>query len=142
MEIQKGVCSCVLVQGGRIVHRGQGIGVSPLRALYECEDGRRMMQGAFLADKVIGKAAAVLAVLGRVQAVYGEVTSRAALHFLNGRGIPCEYGALVDGIQNRSRDGMCPVEQSVLQEEDVQKAYEAMVQTIAVLMAKKDEKQM
>ncbi len=135
-EIRQDEWSCVLVQGEKIVYRGTGPGVAPLRKLYESEDGRRQMQGAWLYDKVIGKAAAVFAVLGQVDAVYGEVTSRAAHRYLNERGVHCEYGDLVDFIQNRTKNGLCPVEQSVLQEDDPQKAYDAILHTIQGLMEK------
>ncbi len=135
--IQAGTYSCILIQGDTFVYKGEGIGVSPLRKLYESEQGRQNMHGALLVDKVIGKAAAVLAVLGQVEAVYGEITSRVAFAYLEENGIRCEYGTLVECIQNRTKDGLCPVEQSVLHEENAQKAYNAMVHTIQTLMAKK-----
>ena len=47
------------------------------------------LRGAQIADKVIGKAAAVLMVLGRVQEVYTDIISEPAIGFI----AACEYKA-------------------------------------------------
>lgn len=71
----------------------------------------RLLRGAFIADKVVGKGAAALMVLGGVEGLFADVVSRPALELLAGAGIAVEYTVVVPGIMNRAGTGTCPVEQ-------------------------------
>lgn len=71
------------------------------------------LQGAWIADKVIGKAAAGLLVNVKVARVYAEVMSRLALPLLDAAGIPYSYGQLVSRIVIPEGDQRCPLEQIV-----------------------------
>lgn len=84
-------------------------GIVPLLTLTETDE----WQGACAADKIVGKAAAMLYVLLGVQAVYAEVMSLPAKTLLESRGIRTAYGTLTDNIINRSGTGLCPMEQAV-----------------------------
>lgn len=134
-EIESGRCSCVVVQGGQIVWQGEGRGVAPIKRLYESEDGKKLLKGAFLADKLLGKAAAMLLVLGGVAAAYGLTVSEAAYEYLQVHGVPCGCGRLVPYVKNREGSGLCPLEQAVLMIDDPKAGYAAIVGTIARLMA-------
>lgn len=68
---------------------------------------------AFLADKVIGKGAALLAVKGGFAEVYGELMSRRALAVLTAADIPTSYSKIVNNIINRDGTDICPVERIV-----------------------------
>ncbi|MDE6528439.1 MAG: DUF1893 domain-containing protein, partial [Muribaculaceae bacterium] len=61
-------------------------------------------------DKVVGKGAAALMVLGGVKTVYAAVISRAALQLLTDAGVDVSYSHLVSSIINRAGTGPCPVE--------------------------------
>src|SRR5690606_1125224 len=68
----------VLVARGSVVAMGSGPGVLPLvRALERIDPAQ--LRGAALADKLIGRAAALAAVCAGLGAVHGEFMSRAAL---------------------------------------------------------------
>lgn len=69
-----------------------------------------LLQGAAVADKVIGKGAAALMISGGVRAVYTPVISMPALQFFNDADVDIEYDTLVPHIINRKGDGICPVE--------------------------------
>lgn len=69
-----------------------------------------LLDGAFVADKVVGKGAAALMAAGRVRELFADVVSHAALELLNGAGIPVSYTVAVPHIINRAGDGICPVE--------------------------------
>ncbi len=101
---------------GAIVKTAQGRGVSPLLALVDAETDAKTLRGAAVADRVIGKAAAMLLVYAGATAVYGAIMSEAGQYYLLAHGVTASYGKLVPRIANRSRDGMCPVEQAVLDE--------------------------
>ena len=100
-------CSCVIANGHRIESFHER-GVKDLHRLL-CDD-RALLDGAFIADKVVGKGAAALMVAGGVMGVYTDVISRPALTLFSQSGIDVEYGTLVDNIINRAGTDICPVE--------------------------------
>lgn len=105
----RGGYSCVIADRDRVM-TSRAHGIAPL--LERAERSERL-EGAFVADRIIGKAAAMLLVVMRVASVYGQVMSREAEALLSANGIEVEYGALTDHIINRSGDGLCPMEQAV-----------------------------
>lgn len=107
--LARGVYSCVIADRDRVM-TSRAHGIAPL--LERAERSERL-EGAFVADRIIGKAAAMLLVVMRVASVYGQVMSREAEALLSANGIEVEYGALTDHIINRSGDGLCPMEQAV-----------------------------
>ena len=71
----------------------------------------QLLRGAFIADKVVGKGAAALMVLGGVEGLFADVVSRAALDLLAAAGKAVAYTVAVPHIVNRAGTGTCPVEQ-------------------------------
>lgn len=106
-------CSCVILQGNqmRFFHNR---GIADLYQLYKHE--RDFVLGAAIADKVIGKGAAALLVLGGFKLVYADVISQSAHSLLQDANIETHYGKIVDHIENRSKTGWCPVESRCLNE--------------------------
>lgn len=89
-------CSLVVKNHGIITTYSKP-GVRDLEHLLDHEP--EVLQGAVIADKVIGKAAAAMAVVGGVKALYAEVMSKKAIPFLEEAGIAYSYGTLVDTIK-------------------------------------------
>lgn len=107
--LARGGYSCVIADRDRVM-TSRARGIAPL--LERAERSERL-EGAFVADRIIGKAAAMLLVPMQVASVYGQIMSREAEALLSANGIEVEYGALTDHIINRSGDGLCPMEQAV-----------------------------
>ena len=82
-------------------------------------------KGFTAADKVVGKAAALLYALMGVSSLYASVISEGALTVCKSFGISVEYGALAQNIINRRGDGFCPMEQAVADISDPQTAFNA-----------------
>ena len=101
-------CSCVICSGGGAVHKFYGRGVSDLYRLLATDP--QMLDGAFVADKVVGKGAAALMVLGRIRELYADIISSPALLLLETYGIKVSYRLQVPNIMNRTNTGICPVE--------------------------------
>ena len=100
-------CSCVIANGGTTrIFRERGV-----KDLYRllCDEPA-FLRGAFVADKVVGKGAAALMLLGGVGEVYADVISRPALDLLSGTPVRVSYTLEVPRIVNRTRTGLCPVE--------------------------------
>ncbi len=105
--LHNGGYSCVIGKGEE-VRTFMRRGVADLFWLLKNEPS--FLYNAFLADKVVGKGAAALAVLGGVQRVYADTMSQAAFDLLCENGVPTETAEVVPFIRNRKGDGMCPVE--------------------------------
>ena len=91
------------------------------------------LAGCSAADVVVGKAAAMLFAKCRIAAVYAGTLSRHAQGYLGAAGMPYEYGALTEYIVNREGTGMCPMEQTVLSEEDAERGYHLLRDKLAAL---------
>ena len=99
--------SCV-VDNGVEVRSFYGRGVSDLYRLLTEEP--EFLTGAFIADKVVGRGAATLMILGGVNAVFARVISTPALEFFRTYGIEVEYTVEVPHIINRQGSDWCPLE--------------------------------
>ncbi|MBQ2427241.1 MAG: DUF1893 domain-containing protein [Ruminococcus sp.] len=90
------------------VHVSEESGLASLLSLV----GEDTWIGAAAADKVVGKAAAMLFVLLRVKSLYAEVITETAKAVLEAQGIECVYGTLVERLIDA--DGkVCPSELAV-----------------------------
>lgn len=98
-------------------------GVKPLVAWVESGEDFR---GFSAADKVVGKATAFLYTLLGVKAVYAGVISKSASEVLESKKILVEYGEFAEYIINRSGDGICPFEATVLDINDSKIAYQVI----------------
>lgn len=100
-------CSCVIYNEGETRLFWER-GVQDLYRLLKTEPD--FLQGAFIADKVIGKAAAALMALGGVDEVFARVISSPARELLERSGIKVDCLSEVPHIINRTRTGWCPLE--------------------------------
>lgn len=91
------------------------------------------LSGYSVADKVVGKAAAMLFALAGITSVYAIVISTAGKDFLRSKGIQVEYVAEVPYVVNRTGTGICPMEQTVEALSDPSVAYERIVAKLAEL---------
>jgi hypothetical protein len=83
------------------------------------------LEGASVADRVAGKAVALLCVYAGISQVYAVVLSRKAKTVFQENGIPCEWQELVDNILDLNRNSVCPFEKTAADISDPQKAYAA-----------------
>ncbi len=116
IELAKRALSCenatlAIVKDGMVqcfVERG----IAPLTV--QLKKDRSALCGFSVADKVIGKAAALLMVYGRVKCVYAAVASAPALEVFHKYGIEIECGRVVARIENRTKTGLCPMESKAM----------------------------
>lgn len=110
--------SCVVGKGGTIrTFSRRGVADLYDLLLHDAD----FLQGAEVADKVVGKGAAALLALGKVQRVYAALISEPALRLLLAEGIAVDYGEAVDYIKNRTQTGSCPLEARCKDEDDPRK---------------------
>ena len=104
-------CSLVVEDASGEVTTYNEPGVRDLIWLLDNEPVR--LNGARVADKVIGRAAAALLSKGGVAVVHGEVMSRLALPLLEGAGVKVSWSTLVDAIVVPEGDTRCRLEEIV-----------------------------
>lgn len=116
-------CSCVIAQGNdtRSFHQR---GVADLYTLV-CQEPD-FLNGASIADKVVGKAAAALMVKGKIRELYADTISLSALTLLRSHRISVEFGKVVPYIYNRDHTGWCPLEARCYKEESVDSMFQAI----------------
>lgn len=119
--LQAGAAIAIVNGGGELTYNERGV-----KTLLSLQSGS--LAGAFVADRVVGKAAAMLMVHGGAIEVYAEVISAPALEVLRRHKIVCLYGEVVPNIINRDKTGICPMEQTVLDVDDIAKAYKLLVE--------------
>ena len=122
-------CTCVLC-GDTAIYKSDRRGVAPLLQLLE--DGVQAA-GFSAADRVVGKATAFLYCLLGVKEVYAHVMSRPAEAVLKQAGVAASWGQLVEGIQNRQKNGPCPMEHATRDCKTAEEALAAIRRTLESL---------
>ncbi len=97
-----------LVVAGDGIRIFDGRGISDLYGLLT--EHPDWLRGASVADKVVGKGAAALLVLGGVREVHADVISIFALELLDSHSIKTTHKTIVPHIINRTGTGLCPLE--------------------------------
>lgn len=100
-------CSCVIRNGDTIrVFRERGV-----KDLYRLlTEEPALLDNAFIADKVVGKAAAALMIAGGVKEVFADVVSRPARELFRAAHVREEHTLEVPHIINRTQTDWCPLE--------------------------------
>lgn len=124
--------TCVLSDGESLIKRTER-GVKPILSLL---DRHADCRGYLVADKVVGKAAALLYAKLGIAALYAHVISEPAVKMCEKYGISLEYGSKTPRIVNRSGDGMCPMEQAVYETDDFDEAEISVRKKLAELSEK------
>ena len=93
--LHSGKYSCVIANNGSIRTFKQP-GIADLYDLLQQDVS--FLRGAIVADKVVGKAAATLMILGNIQQVYADIISQSALELLQNTDIQVDFGQLVPFI--------------------------------------------
>ncbi len=125
-ELAKKDCSIIASNGYSSFENGIKPVIVPM-----CQD-IAFFKDCAVADKIIGKASAMLLVLSGVKEVYTPVLSKAGKEVFECYGVPCEYDSLADYIVNRRGDGMCPMEMTVKDIDDPMEAFEALKKKLAL----------
>lgn len=117
--LEKNKCTCVLIKGSE-TYTSHEKGVAPL--LKFIDSGVNLI-GFSAADKIVGKAAALLYAYMGVTELYAKIVSANAAEFLRQHKIALQYGELVPYIINRNGDDICPIEKTVADNDNPAEAF-------------------
>ena len=93
----------------------------------------KKLESASVADKVAGKAVALLCVYAGINAIYAETLSKKARDALEKAGIACEWKELVDNILDPRKNDVCPFEkeaENITNPEDAYEKFKALQQKL------------
>lgn len=100
--------SLVVVKDGEVVFKSDDRGIKPLYTAVK--ENKESLKGSSIADKVIGKAAAMLCEYGQIQKLYTSLISQKAIEVLDKANIKYYYELDVPFIKNRDNTDLCPIE--------------------------------
>jgi hypothetical protein len=134
--IEAGKFGFAAIKNGVIIYEGKGRGVSPLLELASTEEGLRKLEDALIVDRIIGKAAAMIIVLGKATHAYGLTMSKSGEEYLQAFGVKTKNNRCVDAISDRTGRGICPMERSVMEIDSPAEGFEKLQETLAALRSK------
>ncbi len=99
----------VVVKDGKTIFDSGAHGISSfLEVIGKSAD---LVRGACVADKIVGKAVALLCSYGGVKAVYASVLSMVAKTTLEDDNVIVHWGKLVEIVQGKDETTVCPFEE-------------------------------
>lgn len=113
LELAKGILeeenqSLVVVKDGEVIYKSRDRGIKPMLSITN--ELKEQAKGSSIADKVIGKGAALLCVNLGIKEVYGDLMSQAGIDMLEKNGIKYEFKESCEYIKNRDGTDYCPIE--------------------------------
>jgi len=110
-----------VVKNSKVIFESKNRGISGfLQALEKFGDS---LKGASAADKVVGKAIALLCIYAGIKAVYASTLSKEAKTVFERHKIYFEWDRLVEKILNADKVEACPFEKAAINISDPGEAY-------------------
>lgn len=132
-EIEENKAGLIVLQGERVVFTAATPGIRAALQLHD--EHPELLRGAVIADRIIGRAAAMIFADGGAAAIYGSVMSKTARQELTQKGVQIRARTLVDAIINRRGDGICPMEQAITGITETELGLSHLRETVKLLMA-------
>jgi hypothetical protein len=122
-ELYEENLTLAIVKNGELIYSTKSHRISGfLDAIEKCGG---ILEGASLADKVAGKAIALLCAYAKIKEVFAAVMSRKAQVVFKKHKISCHWNELVENVLDTNRAGMCPFEKAAAGISDPEKAFKA-----------------
>ncbi|RJS76069.1 DUF1893 domain-containing protein [Candidatus Bathyarchaeota archaeon] len=116
--------SLVIVKEGKLLFESRLSGINGLlEAIDKLSD---KMHQSSVADKVVGRAAALLLAYSHVRETYAETVSKEGLKVLRENDVAVEYAVLVPQILDRTGKNICPFEKFSSNIKSPSEAYERL----------------
>lgn len=122
--------SLIVVKDGKILTKKKGLGIKPF--LEAIEELKERMYGSTVADRILGKASALLCVYAKISNVYSPQSTKTALAVLIRAGIPGHTDMLIEHIKNKTGDDICPFEKMLLDIDSPEVAYNILKNAIKI----------
>ena len=113
---EQGLSLLVFNYGDLTTHANRGI----QDLLQLISDQPERLKGAVAADKIIGKSAAAIMIVGGVKQVHTNIICTPARELFEANGVQVFASEEVPMIMNRNRSGMCPMDTQINEVENVE----------------------
>jgi len=130
--------SLVIVKEGKLLFKSDSSGINGL--LQAIENLEKNLHRSSVADRVVGRAAALLLAYSRVKEVYASTLSNEGLRVLKENNIPAEHDNLVPKILDKEEKNICPFEKFSLTIKSPNEAYRKLKEFTEKLRKKKTTK--
>lgn len=114
--LEKENLSLVVVKDCEVIYKSNDKGIKPM--YYVATNLLQRAKGSSIADRVIGKGAAMLCKALEVKEVYSPLISETAIQVLKEANIPFTYHRSCLHIMNMKKTGLCPVEKLAMDSEN------------------------
>lgn len=105
------------VKESKVIFSSYEEGIKPLYTVVKEE--KEVLKGSSIADRVTGKAAAMLCAYAEIKELKTGLISHSAINVLKETNIRYEYDEITPYIKNRNQTGMCLVETLSLEENNI-----------------------
>lgn len=97
-----------VIRDKKVIATSKDRGIKPIFDVYTMNHS--LLKDSYVADRVIGKAAAIFLIHGKIKGLYTDLISDVAMDVLEEAGIEVEYKKKVPFILNREGNDLCPIE--------------------------------
>ncbi len=124
----------VIAKVGQIIFETKLHGIGGLLQAIEKLD--KELVGSSVADKVVGRAAAMLCIYSQVAHVFANILSKEGKRVFEKNNVPYEYERLVPNILNYNRHDVCPFEKLAIKIKNPEETYRELRTLQKTLAAK------
>ncbi len=114
--LEKEQLTIAVVKDGKLIYSSKDKGIKPL---YFVHKNNIDLKDSSVADRVTGKAAAMICTSACIKELNTKVISDNAIDILKETNIVYNYSVLTPYIKNRDKTGMCPIETLSLKAENI-----------------------
>ena len=118
--------SIALCKNGSVITSDKR-GVAPLAEFIRSGTD---ISGFSAADRVVGKAAAMLMIKAGITEVFALTISESAEKLLKSHGVRFSFGTRTEQIMNRDKTGACPMETAVADTDDIETGAEIIMKKL------------
>lgn len=123
-RLKEGELTLVIVKEGEVLFETDSPGIGGfLNAIEAIGKG---LSGSSVADRIVGRAIALLCVYSRVKEVFAVVLSREGLKVFEEHGVRCEFENIVPNIRDAKGARTCPYERLASTISSPDEAYEKL----------------
>ena len=121
IRLKEGNLSLVIAKNGKIIFETRSHGLRGFLQAINLLD--KELAESSIADRIMGRAAALLSVYSNVSAVFAVTISKEGIKMLEDNNIPYQFESCVPKILNSKGDDMCPFEKLTITLTNPAKAY-------------------
>jgi len=108
----------VIANDGKVIFSSSEKGIKPL--FTSVTEHKNELVGSSVADRVTGKAAAMLCEYAGIKQLKTKLISENAINYLKETNIIYEFDQQTPYIKNRDKSGMCPIETLSLKTDNIE----------------------